>query len=654
MTKSRMNLALVAVLLLAAAAPLSGQTAQPDAKEQEAKLIAVLKSDAPHKEKADACRELARIGTKDAVAPLAALLGDEKLSHMARYGLETIPDPAVDGALRDALGKLKGKALVGVIGSIGVRRDAQAVEPLGKLLSDADADVAQAAARALGKIGTAPAAKALDGALASAPAANQLAFCEGLFRCAEAMAGKGQQDEARAIYDRLRGLKGAPHQVRAGALRGAVLTRQKEGLPLLLEAIRGEDFVLVAAATRTSQEMPGAEVTQALAAELGKLTGDKQVLLMQTLGNRGDGAAAPAVLAVAKSGPANVRVTAIRTLSQLGNASVVPGLVEMAMGADAEVASAAQLSLSSFPGKEADAAITGLLNAADAKTRSTAIDMVGQRRIAGAIPALLKAAEDADESVRAAGLKVLGDVGGAAELPALIGLLMKTKTAPETQAAEGALSAICVRQTNPEVCVDKLCAALAEAPTKPKLSLLRVLRSVGGAKALAAVRAATTDSAAEIKDTALRALCDWPTVDALPEVANLAKSSTDPKLKTLALRGYLRLIRLQEVPAEKKLASLKEAMALIQRNEERKLALAALGDIPTVDALDLVTPHLGTPELKEEASLAAVAIAEKIAKSHPAEVNAAMQQVTKATTSAAVLKKARALLNQTKGAPRKQ
>ena len=73
---------------------------------------------------------LSLVGTKDSVAPLAALLGDEKLSHLARYGLEPIPDPAVDDALRDALGKLKGRPLIGVIGSLGVRRDAKAIEPL--------------------------------------------------------------------------------------------------------------------------------------------------------------------------------------------------------------------------------------------------------------------------------------------------------------------------------------------------------------------------------------------------------------------------------------------------------------------------------------------------------------------------------------------
>src|ERR1035441_3236263 len=113
---------LLATLLLTSATATFAKPAQPTTKEQVAKLCAVLSSDAPQKDKADACRELARIGTKDAVAPLAALLAYEQLSHGARYGLETIPDAAVDKALRDAAGKGPGRQFVGVIGSLGDRR----------------------------------------------------------------------------------------------------------------------------------------------------------------------------------------------------------------------------------------------------------------------------------------------------------------------------------------------------------------------------------------------------------------------------------------------------------------------------------------------------------------------------------------------------
>ena len=352
MSKSGISLALLLALMLAAA-QMFGQANQTAAKEPADKLIAVLKSDAPYQQKADACRQLATAGTKDAVAPLAAMLGDEKLSHMARYALEPIPDPAVDDALRDALGKVKGRPLVGVIGSIGVRRDPEAVEALAGRLQDADADVAQAAARALGRIGTSRAAKALNSAWANVPAGNQLAFCEGLFRCAEALAARGQRDEAMAIYDRLR-IMHAAHQVRAGALRGAILTREQDGLPLLRENLRSKDYVLLAAACRTTHEMPGHEVTQLLAAELSQpqLPAGNQVLVIQTLGQRADPAALPALFGLAKSGGKSARLAAIRALAQIGEASAAPVLAGLTKDADPEIVQAAQESLTSLPGAQ--------------------------------------------------------------------------------------------------------------------------------------------------------------------------------------------------------------------------------------------------------------------------------------------------------------
>jgi HEAT repeat protein len=226
MTRTIVRLALVAALCLTAAPQLLAQKAAPSTSDKtsssaaadEAKLIAVLKSDAPQKAKADACRELARIGTRASVAPLAALLCDEKLSHMARYGLEPIPDPAVDAALRDALGKVKGRQLVGVIGSLGVRHDHHAVAALAKHLGDSDAEVVQASARALGRIGTLDASKALETALPKTAEANRLAIYEGLFRCADALRSQGQRDQARTIYEHL-GSAQAPPQVKAGASR---------------------------------------------------------------------------------------------------------------------------------------------------------------------------------------------------------------------------------------------------------------------------------------------------------------------------------------------------------------------------------------------------------------------------------------------------
>jgi len=61
---------------------------------------------------------------------LVALLPDEKLNLYARFALEAIPDPAVDDALREAAARLQGRQLVGVINSLGKRKDAKALDLL--------------------------------------------------------------------------------------------------------------------------------------------------------------------------------------------------------------------------------------------------------------------------------------------------------------------------------------------------------------------------------------------------------------------------------------------------------------------------------------------------------------------------------------------
>ena len=222
---TRLNIFLIAALVLASRPFVLAQSGEDGSSAKSDKLISVLKSDAPLKEKVDACRELAMVGNKQAVPALAALLSDEKLSHMARYALEPIPDESVDAALHDALSKLKGRLLVGVISSLGVRRDAQAIEPLSKLVAGSDRDVAQAAARALGRIGTSEAAKVLTKRLNSAPDDQRAAVADGCLACAEALLARGKRDEALGLYA-LVGQADLPKHFRVAAMRGTLKAKQ--------------------------------------------------------------------------------------------------------------------------------------------------------------------------------------------------------------------------------------------------------------------------------------------------------------------------------------------------------------------------------------------------------------------------------------------
>src|SRR5438445_8727029 len=178
------NSALLRVACTAAFTLLLGiaQTSAADSEspgEKERQLIAVLKSAAPPQDKAIPCKQLAVYGSKKAVPVLAALLSNGELASWARIALEAIPDPEADAALRNAIPKLHGKLLVGVINSIGYRHDAKAVGSLVKKLKDDDVQVASAAAVALGHIGGSKAAQALTASLTHGAIEVRSAAAEG-------------------------------------------------------------------------------------------------------------------------------------------------------------------------------------------------------------------------------------------------------------------------------------------------------------------------------------------------------------------------------------------------------------------------------------------------------------------------------------------
>ena len=195
-------------------------------KQLQTKLAAVLKADAPRAAKDYVCRKLSLIGSADAVPALAGLLPDKKLSHMARYALERMPCDEAVAAMRDALDKTEGRTKIGVINSLGVRRDAKSCAALIGLLDNADKGIAAAAAAALGNIGSSDAAKALAGFQEKAPSELKLAAADAYLTCAEQLLAAGKKLEAMAIYKSL--AKSDIKHVKVAATRGLLTAASKK------------------------------------------------------------------------------------------------------------------------------------------------------------------------------------------------------------------------------------------------------------------------------------------------------------------------------------------------------------------------------------------------------------------------------------------
>lgn len=645
MSKLKMSYVLLITLFSSIALQLCSPTVSAARNQEVDKLIAVIKSDASHKEKADACRRLAIVGTQEAVEPLAELLADEKLSHMARYALEPIPDPAVDQAFRDALSKLEGGPLVGVIGSIGVRGDVMAVGALTEKLQDSDLQVSLAAAKALGSIGTSDAAKALQRALSDASADNRLAICEGLFRSAESLGAKGLNSKAIAIYGQLLRID-APHQVRCGALRGFILAHpQTDALKLLQQNLLSNDWVLFAGAVQASQELPGEKITKVLTGVLEKIPADNQILVIQTLGMRGDTGALEALFSRVAKGPKSVRIEALRALSEITDPSAVSVFVELLEDTDDEISRVAQECLAALPGLQADNAVMKMLTSSHANHRLISLELIGRRRMTTSIDALLKAARDPDAKVRQTALTKIGKLGGPTELPALLKLFVNLEASQDLNAAERALRDICVQFDDRRSCTANLINLLPQSSPAQRIALLRVLKTLGGTEALQAVRKAVNDSNEEVHSAAIRALAAWNNAQAAPDLLNLAKTAANPTDRIVSLRAYLQMASHPDISVDERLSMCRQGSELIKQDDEKRLLLAALGGIESVDALAMIVPYLNESSLADEAAVACVSVSEKILQKQPDKVAQVMEKVIAAVDNKDIKNRAKKILN---------
>ena len=165
------------------------------------------------------CRKLRVVGTAQSVEALAALLSDEKTSHIARYALGRIPDEKATAAMRDALPKVSSKLKPGIIGSLGVRRDKKSINAISKFLGDSDIQVARAAAHSLGLIGTSAAAKELSTFAKKAPANMKMPVADACLICAEQLLADGEKSEAVALYKELKG-DDQPKHVKVATMKG--------------------------------------------------------------------------------------------------------------------------------------------------------------------------------------------------------------------------------------------------------------------------------------------------------------------------------------------------------------------------------------------------------------------------------------------------
>ncbi len=438
-----------------------------------------------------------------------------------------------------------------------------------------------------------------------------------------------------------------------GLCTGAVRADEanEEIANLVIDELKSGDSERQAGAIAIARDIPGASITEALAAELPGLAPPIQVQLLSTLADRGDSTALPAVIGVCDSAHESVRIAAMKAVGQLGDASNVLLLARRASETRGAEQDAARESLYRLRGIEADAAVLGEIGSAAPEVRVELIRAVGRRNISGGMDALLNAATDENRKVRVEALRTLRVVAGPDHVPSLVSVLLNLTSASDRAEAEKTIAAVAHKVVEKDRQASAVLAVLADVKdASDKASLLSVLGRIGDNSALPVLRASLDDPKAEIRDAAIRALADWPTAEPTDDLLEIARTSDKQVHKILALRGFVRLLgQRDDVSAPEVIASYRQAMELAPNDVEKKRVLSGLSGERSLAALEMAAGYLDDPTLRLEAESAAVAIARNLSDSHPQEALGMLERVLRSTASEVIRMRAQEAIDQIKG-----
>ncbi|MDQ1256517.1 MAG: hypothetical protein QG656_1113, partial [Candidatus Hydrogenedentes bacterium] len=519
---------------------------------------------------------------------------------------------------------------LGIVNSLGERRCKEAVSAVAPLIADADAMVAEAALAALGKMGGADAVTALQAAKDSVAAGLKMVWADALLLCADQFVAEKQFEPAAVIYEAMYAPE-QPVRVRIAAFRGLVAARGEAGIGLVVEALAGEDAALQAVATGLAREITGPGVTDALVAQLEKMSPVGQVRLLGALADRGDAAALPAVNRAVRHEDKDVRIAAIEAIAKLGDASSVEILLKVAVSTEGTERRAARNSLYAVKGSGVDDAITGQIQSGGEKTQLEAVPAAVERNILAAVPVLIDLTKSAQmtEEVRTEAFKALAALATPDNLPLMVPRMMAAQGESERAEAVKAVVTTAKKIPDQNQRAEVLLATWPQVQEPAaKAILLTAMGELGDDNSIEVVRAAAQDADAQIKEAASRALSQWPTPAVLDDLLAMAKSSDNDTLRVLALRGYVRLLAVPSVrPMTDTIERYREALTLAKRPEEQKAVLAGLGNIKSPDALNLLGSFLADESLKSEAAAAALKIAQNTCGAAPEAVKAVLAKL---------------------------
>jgi HEAT repeat protein len=621
--------------------------------------------------KQDICRILWQIGSAQSAPALKQLLTQPETVDIACYAVANTPVPELGQAVRDALAGSTGLVAVSLLNLLGQRRDAGAVSLIVPFLQNNSSLVTAAAAKALGKIGGASAASALDTFRRSTGSGQRGIADNAYLRAVEGL----DAPDAIRVWRGLVAGKDQSDLVRREALLRLSEHDPQAAWPWLLAALREEEPALRPATGQalrnlgdpslqeraTTIQRDKSNAASSLAPSDGERVGVRgsflptsdavyslpglpaasQVVVVEALG-----AVIPLERLAALVRQPGIRASTLRVLGSRPEPEAATMLLVEALSVDSIPDRPTIFGLlKAVPGQAATEVMLKALPTAPSPWLPELVKVLLARGGKVPLAPLLERARAGEPSARVQAIHSLGLVATAADRGDLVDLLTSSDNSEIHNTVEQALAEVVSRFSSADLQVDWLLAGLNSAQRpQDRQTWLRLLAGTGTSAALRTVTTQLREGHPEDREAALRALSQWPNEAGLAPLLELTSERLTDTERTLVLRGAVRLLQEAQTTGRSKSDSFRQLLPLAGDPANRKLWLSGLAQVNEPAALELLLPILDDPAVRPEASLAAFAIASNLGPGDDALVNTTMDRIVAVAPSADLRTQAEARL----------
>jgi hypothetical protein len=566
--------------------------------EIEQTLIATLQDDSANFLSVQAaCNTLGLMNSADAVPALTALLAKSTpLSDAARLGLQRITDPAAGKALVAALSSAPSGQRVGIIVSIGARRESNATTALADIVGTSNSHESKVAVRSLGQIGTIESLELLQSL-----ERNDATVLRAINDCAYEILKGGYHQVAAAAFQSVLNRKDASSVIRQCALLGYVESDPENGMEQIWEKIDDPDF------SRAARFILGAlpaerTIVENIAAKFPELTTRARIEVLPILASKQHEAALPLVLELVQYSSSMPVIE--EATKALGSIPCNEKAVKFLAVAGSDPDSLAHMALVRTPGEKADKAIIFGIKNSDGELRATYIEVARKRGLTAATDALIELALENYKRAQKDSLLALSDLGRARDFGSLLRI-------PETLSPSFLpIAADAVRNAGRYLKDDRqrefqYLQALRSYPPAAQAALLPGLTDIPSDITLRQTIRYGESLHQEVRFGAYETLAQWPTADSLKPLLDLAEEPDLKEEQAIIMQAFAKAMKnAPDTAIDLQLEQSQRALKIGLGLEEKRVLINVIRSLLDVRSLKLLEQLAQDPELERDANAA--------------------------------------------------